>query len=319
MSTIERKSNYREDFPGYQGYIPYKYSIIGKNIGATNEAIKSLLTDEPPKETLLRPGDSKDFSHYNRDYYCDNFDRSYPLEEEKVFSNKSKDAKTWISSDKYKIYPQHIPNVQCHVPGIYSSNIYGMGFSKASAIAIKNDYNKGTDCTSEERYKTTNQSIFSKPKLRDNENENENERKIKTNYLIKTEPTFYIGNGRKISQSVDKYFKIYHSKIAKVPTVGYTGCANENIFQKPIGYLNYEKILEKERMIRAGQGKASYESLPGKFQKSLKIITPDEDVPFVSGYRGYKVGVKANALYGANTQDLALQARNQFKMRRSFQ
>ena len=108
MATTDRKSNYREDYPGYQGYIPYKYSIIGKNIGATNEAIKSLLTDEPPKETALRPGDCQDFSHYNRDYYNDNFDRSYPLEEEKIFSNKSKDAKTWISSDKYKIYPQHI-------------------------------------------------------------------------------------------------------------------------------------------------------------------------------------------------------------------
>ena len=40
-----------------------------------------------------------------------------------------------------------------------------MGFSKASAIAIKKDYNAGTDCTNEERYKTTNQSIYSKPKL----------------------------------------------------------------------------------------------------------------------------------------------------------
>ena len=313
MATTDRKSNYREDYPGYQGFIPYKYSIIGKNVGATNEAIKSLLTDEPPKETLVKPGEIKDFSHYNRDYYCDNFDRSYPLEEEKIFSNKSKDAKTWISSDKYKIYPQHIPNVQTHVPGIYSSNIYGMGFSKASAIAIKKDYNKDTDCTNEERYKTTNQTIYTKPKLRINENgEKEN-----FNLSVKTEPTFFT-NGRKLSQSVDKYFKIYHSKIAKVPTVGYTGCANENIFQKPVGYLNYEKILEKERMIRAGRGKASYESLPAKFQESLKIVTEDEDLPFVSGYRGYKVGVKANALYGANTHELALQARNKAKMKRSF-
>ena len=315
MSTTDRKSNYREDFPGYQGFIPYKYSIIGKNVGATNEAIKSLLTDEPPKETLIRPGESKDYSHYNRDYYCDNFDRSYPLEEEKIYSNKSKDAKTWISSDKYKIYPQHIPNVQTHVPGIYSSNIYGMGFSKASAIAIKKDYNKGADCTNEERYKTTNQSIYSKPKMRINENEEDSN----LNLAVKTEPTFFMnGYRRNLSQSVDKYYKIYHSKIAKVPTVGYTGCANENIFMKPVGYLNYEKILEKERIIRAGRQKPSYENLPAKFQKSLKIITADEDVPFVSGYRGFKAGIKANNLYGANTHDLALQARNQNKLKRSF-
>jgi hypothetical protein len=314
MATTDRKSTYREDFPGYQGFIPYKYSIIGKNIGATNEAIKSLLTDEPPKETLIRPGECKDFSHYNRDYYNDNFDRSYPLEEEKIYTNKSKDAKTWISGDKYKIYPQHIPNTQCHVPGIYSSNIYGMGFSKASAIAIKGDYNKEADVPSEERYKSTNQVTYKMPKTR-----GVNEENLNFNLPLKTEPTFFMyGNGRKLSQSVDKLYKIYHSKIARVPTVGYTGCANENIFQKPVGYLNYDKILEKERIIRAGPGKASYADLPPKFQESLKIITPDDDVPFVSGYRGFKAGIKAKGLYGANTQELALQARNQEKLKRSF-
>ena len=311
MSTTDKKSTYREDFPGYQGFIPYKYSIIGKNIGATNEAIKSLLTDEPPKETYIKPGECRDFSHYNRDYYNDNFDRSYPLEEEKIFTNKSKDAKTWISGDKYKIYPQHIPNVQCHVPGIYSSNIYGKGFSKASAIAIKRDYNKEADVPSNERYKSTNQSTYVKPKLRGVEEE------VNLNLGLKTEPTFFM-DGRKVSQSVDKLYKIYHSKIARIPTVGYTGCANENIFQKPVGYLNFEKILEKERKIRAGPGMASYANLPPKFQQSLNTITPDEDLPFVSGYKGFKVGIKANGLYGANTHELALQARNQAKMKNSF-
>ena len=92
MATTEKKSNFREDFPGYQGHIPYKYSIIGKTVGSTNETIKELLSTEPPKETSLKPGECTDFSHYNRDYYCDNFDRNYPLEEDKIFSNKSKDA-----------------------------------------------------------------------------------------------------------------------------------------------------------------------------------------------------------------------------------
>ena len=32
MSTIEKQSNYREDFPGYQGHVPYKYNIIGKTV-----------------------------------------------------------------------------------------------------------------------------------------------------------------------------------------------------------------------------------------------------------------------------------------------
>ena len=66
MATTEKKSNFREDFPGYQGHIPYKYSIIGKTVGSTNETIKELLSTEPPKETSLKPGECTDFSHYNR-------------------------------------------------------------------------------------------------------------------------------------------------------------------------------------------------------------------------------------------------------------
>ena len=171
MATTEKKSNFREDFPGYQGHIPYKYSIIGKTVGSTNETIKELLSTEPPKETSLKPGECTDFSHYNRDYYCDNFDRNYPLEEDKIFSNKSKDAQTWIAGDKYKIYPQHIPNVQCHVPGIYSSNIYGLGYSKSTAVSIKGDYSKEQNCTNEERFKSTNQNIYTKPKTKSIEEE----------------------------------------------------------------------------------------------------------------------------------------------------
>ena len=310
MATTDRKSNYREDFPGYQGFIPYKYSIIGKNIGATNEAIKSLLTDEPPKETSILPGECKDFSHYNRDYYNDNFDRSYPLEEEKIFTNKSKDAKTWISGDKYKIYPQHIPNVQCHVPGIYSSNLYGKGFSKTSAIAIKRDYNKEADVPNSERYKSTNQVTYTKPKTR-----GVNEEGTNFNLALKTEPTFFMrGSGRQLSQSVDKLYKIYHSKIARVPTVGYTGSANESIFQKPVGYLNYEKILEKERLSKLGPGKASYADLPPKFQEALKIVKYDDDLPYVVGYKGFRVGVKARNFHGENFHNVSLKARNEAKI-----
>ena len=166
MSTIEKQSNYREDFPGYQGHVPYKYSIIGKTVGATNDTIKELLSTEPPKETFLQPGEKKDFSYYDRDYYCDNFNRDYPLEEDKIFSNKSKEAETWISGDKYKIYPQHIPGVNVHVPGIYSSNIYGLPFSKATAVSIKGDYNKEQNCSDKERFTSTAAETFKKPKTR---------------------------------------------------------------------------------------------------------------------------------------------------------
>ena len=88
----EKTSNYREDFPGYQGHIPYKFGIIGKTVGATNETIKQLLTTEPPKTTLLKPADCTDFSQYDRDYYCDTFYRGYPLEEDKIYSNSFYEA-----------------------------------------------------------------------------------------------------------------------------------------------------------------------------------------------------------------------------------
>ena len=62
MATDEKKSIFREDFPGYEGHIPYKYSIIGKTIGATNDTIKDILTTEPPKDFSILPTKSSDFS-----------------------------------------------------------------------------------------------------------------------------------------------------------------------------------------------------------------------------------------------------------------
>ena len=56
---------------------------------------------------------------------------NYPFEEDKIFHNKSKDGQIWNSRDKYKFFPQYIPNVQCEVPGIYSSGEYGLGCPKS--------------------------------------------------------------------------------------------------------------------------------------------------------------------------------------------
>ena len=67
---------------------------------------------------------------------------NYPLEEDKILSNKSKDAHIRISGDKYKFYPQHIPNVQYHVTGIFSSGEYGLGFPKSTALSNKWCYNE---------------------------------------------------------------------------------------------------------------------------------------------------------------------------------
>ena len=167
---LDKKSiNFRDDFPGYMGYIPFKKEIIGRTVGSTNDQIRNACTTEPIKEESLRPVTYDDYTHYNKDYFNDNFSREYNLEEAKVFSNNSKDARTWENGSKYKIYPQHIPGYKAHVPGVYSSNIHGMGYSKATAIAIKGDYAKTVDIENCERFKSSNNFYFKKPPTRTNE------------------------------------------------------------------------------------------------------------------------------------------------------
>ena len=225
----EKTSTYREDFPGYSGHIPYKISVIGKTVGATNDTIKQLLTTEPPKETLLKPVDCTDFSQYNRDFYCDRFYRGYPLEEDKIYSNKSKDADTWIAGDKYKIYPQHIPNVQCTVPGIYSSNIHGMGYSKSTSISIKGNYNKSADCPSEVRYLSNYKDSYKRPKTKTIKEELEIDKKNKETFYNPMDSNCFTQKEGSLKNGLRR---IYKSKIAKVPTPGYMG--HKSIFQEQI-------------------------------------------------------------------------------------
>lgn len=305
----EKTSTFRDDFPGYQGHIPYKKSIFGKTVGATNETIKKLLTTEPPKTAIIRPTVCDDFSHYNRDYYCDSFFRDYPLEEDIIYSNKSKNGQTWIAGDKYKIYPQHIPGVECHVPGIKSSNIYGMGYSKSTAVSIKGNYNKKADCTPEERFLTTNMEQFKKPKTKTIQEEKEMELKSKQvfyNPMDSNCKPFTRGSG----DFKRDLRRIYKSKIAKVPTPGYAG--HTSVFQEQIGYLNFDKILEQEKqedMITYQLG----DELPPKYKESLNIVKPDLVLPYVVGYKGFRAGIKARNYHGENFHDSSLKARNEAK------
>jgi len=165
----EKKSIFREYFPHYCGHIPMKNEIIGMTVGATNEQIKSILNKQPPFEDQLVPTAMNDYTYYTKNYFCDNFSKDYQLEEDKIYSNKSKDAKTWINGSKYKIYPQHIPGYTAHIPGIGSSNIFGMSYSKASSIAIKGDYCKKADYAPDDRYKSMQSIFFNKPKMRSEE------------------------------------------------------------------------------------------------------------------------------------------------------
>ena len=105
--------NYRIDFPSYMGFIPFKKEIIGQTIGATNNTIKSMLSHEPPSEEIIIPVQQYDFTQYHKDYYTDKFYKGYPLEEDNITSNNSRDAKTWVGGSKFEIYPQHIPGRSC--------------------------------------------------------------------------------------------------------------------------------------------------------------------------------------------------------------
>jgi hypothetical protein len=77
-------------------------------------------------------------------------DDSY-TQEDQIFPNKKQIG--------YWIYQQYIP-------GIYSSNIHGMGYSKSTAIAIKGNYPKGQDVKPVDRFKSTMNAYFGKPKMR---------------------------------------------------------------------------------------------------------------------------------------------------------
>lgn len=166
---LEKKTIFREYFPGYSGHIPMKNEIIGMTVGATNDQIKSILNRQPPFEDQLIPSPLDDYTYYGKSYFCDNFSKDYKLEEDQIFSNKSKDAKTWINGSKYRIYPQHIPGYTAHIPGKESSNIFGKSYSKATAECVKGDYCKKADLPSSDRYQTMNKLFFTKPKMRSDE------------------------------------------------------------------------------------------------------------------------------------------------------
>lgn len=305
MAEKTCSSSYREGFPGYSGYIPYKMSVFGKTVGATNDTIKQLLTTEPPKGIYLKPGNREDFSQYDRDYYCDGFPRDYPLEEKKIFTNRSAMAKSWVSSDKFKIYPQHIPGVKCHVPGIYSSNIYGKNFPKSTGISIKGSYNKGADCSQTERFTSNTMADYCKPITR--EEDFDKESKDKSSTSLTRSAYDIVSNSH---QDKVNLMRIYKSKIAMVPTVGYSG--HTSIFQHPVSYLNFDKILEKEKkdeepVVELG------DDLPSRYKESLQLIQPDYELPYVVGYKGFRVGVRARNYHAENFQAASLKARNEAK------
>ena len=45
----------------------------------------------------------------------------------------------------------------------------------------------------------------------------------------------------------------------------------------------------------------------------FELIKPDEELPYVVGYKGFRVGVRARNYHGENFHDASLKARNEAK------
>ena len=117
------------------------------------------------------PSIKNDYTYYNKNYFTESMSKNYPLEEDKIYSNKSKNARTWICGNKHVLYPEHIPGYTGHITGIESnlkkgSNIYGTSYSKASSIAIKGAFCNQYDLPVNERYTSEMKERFQKPRIR---------------------------------------------------------------------------------------------------------------------------------------------------------
>ena len=165
----ENIGKFADNFPGYLGFIPLKNDVIGMTIGAANEYVRNNVDKKPVETENLGSIKYDDYSQYHKDYFNKNFCRDYPLEEDKIYSNSSKEAETWICGSKYKIYPQHIPGYKAFLPGIYSSNLHGSGYSKITAKAVKGDYIKEFNITPSERFISTAKQYFAKPQIKSQE------------------------------------------------------------------------------------------------------------------------------------------------------
>ena len=258
---MEKKGYYREFYPGYMGHIPYKYEVIGMTVGATNDHIKSFLRKEPDYEKTFVPSNRKDYTYYNKDYFSESMAKSYPLEEDTIFSNRSKNARTWICGNKHVLYPEHIPGYTGHITGIETttrkgSNIFGTSYSKASSIAIKGAYCNQTNLPVNERYKSEMKDKFQKPKIRSfseaRELLKEEENKKHSINFIENPKDRELSKG--LSESFKKAVFMKRKNVEDMPYIlGYTGfrpgVLSQSYFGKSFAnesLRSVNKFLEKQ-------------------------------------------------------------------------
>ena len=258
---MEKKGYYREFYPGYMGHIPYKYEVIGMTVGATNNHIKSFLRKEPDYEKTFVPSNKVDYTYYNKDYFNESMSKKYPLEEDKIYSNQSKNARTWICGNKHVLYPEHIPGYTGHITGIEintkkGSNIFGKSYAKSSSIAIKGDYCNKTDLPVNERYTSEMRDRFQRPKIRsfsEARQLNQEEENKKLNKNIIDNP-----KDRELTKGLSESFKnavfMKRKKVEDVPYIlGYggfrPGVLSQSYFGKSFAeesLRSVNKFLEKQ-------------------------------------------------------------------------
>ena len=231
-------------------------------VGATNAHIKSLLRKEPDYEKTFIPSNKTDYTYYNKDYFSQSMSKNYPLEEDKIYSNKSKDARTWICGNKHVLYPEHIPGYTGHITGIESnlkkgSNIYGTSYSKASSIAVKGAFCNQIDLPVSERYTSEMKERFQKPRIRSFSEakalrKEEEAKKAKNNFNIENPRDREMTKG--LSDSFKNAVFMKRKHVEDMPYIlGYTGfrpyVTSQSYFGKSFAnesMKSFNNFLEKQ-------------------------------------------------------------------------
>lgn len=104
--------------------------------------------------------------------------------------------------------------------------------------------------------------------------------------------------------------KVYKSKIANVPTPGYSG--HSSIFIKPISYLNIDKILEEEPPVDQFDHIMDSRISETYRVDQIKNKVEKQELPYVGGYKGFRTGVRAGNYHGGNFIETSSVARAKY-------
>jgi len=172
-----------------------------------------------------------------------------------------------------------------------------MSYTKSTALAIKGEYSKNIDLPSQDRYMTMTKQYFQKPVVRHENDGNYNS-------MIKEKEANIVQDPSSMTQDNSN---IYKSKIANIPTTGYSG--HQSIFQKPITYLNINNV-DKNKTVSSMKSEEKNE-LCESFRKILHLDKEAvRELPYIVGYRGFRSTVKAGNYYGKNFREISLNSKN---------